>query len=318
MAEDISRSTTGVYLPTELAQEVLGEVVGESVIMQSVQRARIAAGGSTFHVVTREPEAQWVGETDLSPVDRHEVANKTARPYKLSVTETFSNEFERDLPGLFAELKSRLPASLGKKFDSTVCGFATAPGDKIDTFAEVDTQVVTAGENNAAYKGLTSAMKTVAAAGGDIDTWLLSPAGEINFLDQLDSNDRPVFISNPQADGSVGSMLARRVFKSKRVGHPGESPSTPQTFGFGGDFSGARWGMVEAIKVQRLTEATLVDGTVEVEVDDGEGGTAGTVTIPRLIHLAQQEMFALKVTVEVGFRIDSTDKVVRLIGPIPD
>lgn len=312
--EDISRSTTGVLLPTEVSQEIWSNLQEQSIIMQLARRTEMPGPGTSVQVVTGDPEASWVGETELKPVSRSTLDTKTITPYKLAVIEPFSNEFERDASRLFRELQSRLPGALSKKFDNTVF-FGTAPGTGFDTLQSVQTQSVTAGAAAAAYTGLTAAMAAVVEGGGDVESWVVSPAGEINFLNQLDDNDRPIFTVNPQSDGTIGALVGRPVRKSKAVHHPGAAVgSVASTLGFGGEWSSAVWGSVEGIKVTRLTEATLVDGTVELDVEGGEGGT---VTVPKLLHLAQQNMFALRVEIEVGFAFRDINRFVRLTGPTP-
>lgn len=312
MAEDISRATSGVLLPAEVSQEIWSNLQEQSIVMQLARRTEMPGPGTSVQVVTGDPEAEWVGETALKPVSRSTLDTKTIKPYKLAVIEPFSNEFERDAARLFRELQSRLPGALSNKFDNTVF-FGPPPGSGFDTFAGVQSESVTSATAAGAYKGLTKALGKVVDGGGDVESWVLSPSGEINFLDQLDGNDRPIFTVNPASDGTIGALVGRPVRKSKAVHKGGSSsPAVAKTFGFGGEWSSAVWGSVEGVKVTRLTESTLVDGTIEVEVDGGEGGT---VTIPKLLHLAQQNMFALRVEIEVGFAFRSIDRFVRLTGP---
>src|SRR5690606_2650871 len=76
-------------------------------------------------------EAEWVAETDEKPVSNATVSSKSLTPYKMAVIEPFSDEFRRDLPGLYAELARRLPKALGTLFDQTILG-STAPGSGFD------------------------------------------------------------------------------------------------------------------------------------------------------------------------------------------
>src|SRR5690606_23173049 len=117
---DISRQTTGVALPSELSAEIWGNAVEASLVMSTARRIEMPGTGITVQSITGEPVAGWVAETGAKPVSRHTLASKAITPHKLAVIEPFSDEFRRDLPGLYSELARRLPYSLAKKFDETV------------------------------------------------------------------------------------------------------------------------------------------------------------------------------------------------------
>lgn len=65
----------------------------------------------------------------------------------------------------------------------------------------------------------------------------------------------------------------------------GPGAGTAKQLGYAGDWTKAYWGSVEGIQAAYSSEATLVD-------------TDGTT-----INLFQQNMFALRVEIEVGFRV---------------
>ena len=140
---DISRATSGVSLPSDLSQEIWGNVVESSVVMAATRRITLPGSGVTVHSITGEPTAAWTAETAEKPVSRHTLASKAITPYKLAVIEPFSMEFRRDLPGLYTELARRLPFALAKAFDETVFGQVTAPGANFDSLVDSTTvQVV--------------------------------------------------------------------------------------------------------------------------------------------------------------------------------
>lgn len=124
---DINRGTSGVSLPPELSQEIWGNTVEASVVMQAARQIELPGSGTTIHTVTGEPVAEWVAETAEKPVKRHTLSNKALTPYKIAVIEPFSNEFRRDMPRLYSELARRLPFSIAKTFDQTVYGKTGAP-----------------------------------------------------------------------------------------------------------------------------------------------------------------------------------------------
>ena len=295
---DINRGTSGVNLPPEVSQEIWANTIEESAVMRVARQIRLPGSGVSVPIITGEATADWVGETELKPVSRATLANKTITPYKLAVIEPFSNEFRRDLPGLYAELARRLPSALGSKFDATVFG-STAPGSNFDTLGGA-TAVGIAGKT---YKGLVAADQAIATGGGVLNGWALSPQARGLLLGAEDTTGRPIFINNVQADGAVPALLGAPVYMTRSVYASG----SPNQLGFAGDWGSAVYGTVEGIQVSISDQATLVDGTVEV---------ATGVDIPNLIHLYQQNMFAIRAEVEIGFRIKDLAQFVKLTSTV--
>ncbi len=111
-------------------------------------------------IITGEPEAEWVAETDEKPVSRPTLGSKLMTPYTLAVIVPFSNQFRRDKRRLYTELVRKLPQALAKKFDQTVFGDVAAPGANFDKLSGA-TAVGIAGNT---YKGLVAADQAIATA----------------------------------------------------------------------------------------------------------------------------------------------------------
>src|SRR5699024_8539788 len=113
---DLNRTSSGVsdLLPKEISSEIWANAVNESIIMSASRGVSLPGGGLTIPMITGDAEADWVAETDEKPVSDAAVGSKSMTPYKLAVIETFSNEFRRDLPALYAELARRLPSEIGR------------------------------------------------------------------------------------------------------------------------------------------------------------------------------------------------------------
>jgi HK97 family phage major capsid protein len=283
---DISRSTSGVLLPTEVSSEILSKVQEASIIQTAARRVNMPGAGVAFRTITGEPTAEWVGETNSKPVSNGTVGSKTMRPYKLAVIEAFSNEFRRDLPGLYNALAQRLPLALAKKFDNTVM-HGNAPGSDFDVLTGVSTVNLATG----VYDGFVNALTTVANEGYDFNGAILAPQGEALLYGEKDGNDRPLFINNVLTQGSIGSVLGRPVFRSKHAYNAGTD-----TVGFAGDWTKASWGTVEGVQVKISDQATL---------SVGEGET---------INLFQQNMFAVLAEIEVGFMVEDDAAFVKFIN----
>lgn len=291
---DMSRNTSGVSLPTELSNEIWSTTVENSVVMAATRQINLPGSGITVHSVTGEPVAQWTAETDRKPVSRHTLASKPITPYKLAVIEPFSMEFRRDLPGLYRELARRLPFALASAFDSTVFGTVTAPGANFDQLSDTTTtQAVTA---STATADLVAAYQAAVDAGGDVSAWLGSPTLVGRLITALSAQENFNLSSSLQ----VGSVFGAPVLKTKAAFESG-------TIGFAGDFQAdAVYGTVEGVQVSISDQATLTDGVQEITVGED------TIEIPNTIDLWQQNMFAVRAEIEVGFRVSDVDRFVEL------
>lgn len=291
---DLNRTSAGVsaLLPKEISDEIWGTTVEESVVMRASRRINLPGGGVTIPIITGDAEAGWVNETDEKPVSDSTVSSKSITPYKLAVIELFSDEFRRDLPGLYAEIARRLPAALGRKFDETVL-HGTAPGSNFDVLTG---SAAVAVDGTDTVGDLVGALSAVGTAGGDLSHWLLSPQAEGLVMTAKDAAGNFALLRDVQnSTGSIGSLFGRPVLKSRAVY---DNPTDPaaDVIGFAGDFANsAVYGTVEGIRIKTTDTATV-----------NKGGTA--------IHTWQRNMFAVLAEVEVGFVVKDGAHFVKLTG----
>lgn len=279
---DVSRAS--ITLPADVSSVILQKAQDNSAVMKLARQIALPGRGAAINVITSDPEAAWVGETASKPVSKPGLATKVMQAYKLAVIVPFSNEFRRDVASLYDALIERLPSALGKKFDATVFGATAAPGSNFDTFASVTAQSISG--TGKEYGALVDADTDVATHGGILNGWVLSPQGKGALLGAVDSSKRPLFINNV-AEGAIPMILGARTEVSKGAYVAG----SPDVLGFGGDWTQALYGIVEGVKIDYSSDATLtyVDGT-------------DTVTV----NLFQQNMFAVRAEIEVGFRADTS------------
>lgn len=281
MAVDINR-TTSISLPGEVSSEILQKTQESSAIMMLARQIKLPGLGVTIPVITGDPEAAWVNETEKKPVKRGTMTTKQMTPYTLAVIVPFSNQFKRDIPNLYEELKKRLPLALAKKFDATVFGAVDAPGSNFDTLKNITAQEI--GTN--AYKGLVDADADIADHDGILNGFVLSPKGKSVLLSAVDSNKRPLFINNV-AEGAVPMILGARTYQSKAAYIEDATAAKKHVVGFAGDWTQAMYGTVEGVQISISDQATLTDGSTT-------------------INLFQQNMFAIRAEIEVGFRCDTS------------
>ena len=273
---DINRTTT-ITLPGGVSSDILQKTQSTSAVMSLARQIKLPGLGVTIPIITGDPEAGWVNETDKKPVKRGTLATKVMQPYTLAVIVPFSNQFRRDVPALYDALVARLPGALAKKFDDTIFN-GTAPGSNFDTLKTCTAQEI--GTN--AYGGLVAADADIADHGGILNGWVLAPQGKAVLLNAVDGNKRPLFINNV-ADGAVPMILGAPVKQSKGAYLKG----SPDVVGFAGDWTQAVYGTVEGVQIAISDQATLTD-------------SSGT------INLFEQNMFAVRAEIEVGFRCDTT------------
>ena len=274
MASGVPTNRTNIDLPESVSNEILSKVQESSKVMRLAREMPLPGNGAAVNVLLSDPEAAWAGETEKKAVSNPTVATKILRGYTLSVIVPFSNQFRRDASALYTAIVEKLPDALGRKFDATVF-FGTAPGSDFDTLASVTAQSLASD----VYQGLVAADTDIALHGGISNGYVFSAQGKGILLGATDNNKRPLFINDISENG-IPRVLGARTEITKAAFKSGN----PSVVGFAGDWSQAVWGMVDGVKINFSEDATL---------DLGDG---------TVINLFQQNMFAVRAEIEVGFR----------------
>lgn len=262
---DINRGTTGLTVPPDIAQEIFANTVHESAVMRLAERVALPGRGKDIPVITGDPIAAMVNETAEKPVSNSEFATKLMSAKKFAVIELVSKEFARDLPALYDELKRRLPYAIAKAFDTQVFTQAAVTG--FDSL--VGAQAITATSDIAA--DIASGMNAVAGDGYRVNGFAVSPKYMTGIVLATDQIGRPLFAQNAN-DGDI----AGRVYGGNVV----ESDAAITLFG--GDWSKAKYGIVDGIQLAISEEATINTGT-------------------ELVNLWQRNMIAIRCEAELGF-----------------
>ena len=275
----INMNRTNITLPTSVASQIIQGVQEDSAVMHLAQQISLPGNGLTIPVITSDPSAAWVGETDEKPVSNPGLSTKVMRGYKLAVIEPFSNQFKRDYGALYDALIARLPRVLAQKFDNTVFGGTAAPGDDFDSLSSATAQSLASD----AYGGLVAADTDIAIHGGLSNGYAISPQMKGVLLTALDKNDRPLFI-NSVSEGAIPQILGNPTYLTKGAFVSG----SPATIGFVGDWTKAMYGIVEGVDISFSSDATL------------------TLADSSTINLFQRNMFAVRAEIEIGFRADTS------------
>lgn len=293
MAVDVSRGTAGLIdLPSEISGQIWSDTIDNSIVQTLAPRISLPSGGISIPMITGDPEAGWVNETDEKPVGDSTFGSKVITPYKMAVIELFSDEFRRDYGALYAALAERLPKALGRLFDETTLGQKPVPGSGFDSLAGAPEVEV------ADYAGHLAALRSVATNNGELQSWALGPNAEIDAMGIVDGDGRPLFIRDVTTEGSIGSILARPVYKARNAEFTltgaGEAGADLNVKGVAGEWSSAMWGSVEGIKVAMTDQGTVNKGGVQY-------------------NLWQRNMFAIRAEVEVGFAVRDVNRFVKLV-----
>lgn len=277
---------TNFELPMDVSREILQKTQEASAIQRLARRVNLPGNGLIIPMITGDPTADWVTETGMKPVSNPSFDRKLMQAHKLAVIVPFSDEFRRDRKALYDQCIRRLPLALAAKFDETVLFGPASTLANFDNFSAVTQQALdTSGKT--AYDGLVAADIDISEQGGIVDGYVFSPQGRGILLSAVDANKRPLFI-NSVADDAIPRVLGAPTYFVRSAYKAG---GTNDIVGFAGDWSHAMWGTVEGVKIDISTEATL---TYTNEDDE-------TVTI----NLFQQNMFAVRAEIEVGFAAET-------------
>lgn len=280
MASGVPTNRTNIELPNEISSEILQKTQGESMVMRLARQIALPGRGTQIPVITGDPTAAWVSETGSKAVANPTLSKKIMQAHKLAVIVPFSNEFRRDAAALYDALISRLPGALAKEFDKTVF-FGPASGSlaNFDNFSNVTAQSL----SSSVYGGLVAADGDIAAAGGVMNGIILSPQGKSVLLGALDGEYRPLF--NTVAEGGIDRVLGAQTYVTAAAYKAGTSGTgaTPDVIGIAGDWSHALYGTVEGVRIDYSADATL------------------TLADSSTVNLFQQNMFAVRAEIEVGF-----------------
>lgn len=289
---DENRGSNSITLPAELSGEVWAKAVEQSAIMQLAERVNLPGRGVSIPVVTGDVSADWIAESTEKHVGKAAYSLKTMTPYKLAVIECFSDEFRRDLPALYEELVRRLPAALAKKFDNTVFQ-GVAPGSGFDVLTNCAAVDLDADAQGNTYQKLVGVLETLGAKGFELNGVAASAQCQAKLLGAVDGQGRPLFLTDITAGAGVGRVLGAPVVKASQSYTAG----SPAVIGFAGDWSQARYGIVDGINLSFSDQATINDGTNQ-------------------INLFQRNMFAARIECEVSFVCANSDAFVKLTGTV--
>lgn len=286
----MNRQANGLDLTPETQADIWQKAAYQSAFMRLVPQIDLPGKGARVPIIVGEPEADWVQEGATKPKSGVGFNKKDMVPYTIAVILPFSNQFRRDFEKLYAQIVDKAPGAIGKKFDQTVMGLAGAPGADFDTLASAPT--VSLGKT--VWKSLNDADDKITDADGTLDGWALAPQGRSILRQATDNNGRPLFL-NSMSSNDVSTVLGQNTYVSKGVHVPAVTGGTarPEIVGVAGEFASAAWGSVEGLQTSISDQATIT-------IDN------------QSVNLWEKNMFAVRVEMEIGFRVRDIKRFVLL------
>lgn len=288
----MTRKSNGLDLTPETQAEIWQTAKYKSAFMQLVPEMKLPGNGARVPIIIGDPEAAWVNEGAEKPKSGVTFGKKDMLPYTIAVIMPFSNQFRRDFGALYDQVVAKGPGAIARTFDKTIMGLVDAPGADFDTLKSA--QTVSIGKD--VWKNLNKADDLVSEADGTVDGWALSTQGRSVLRQATDNNGRPLFL-NGTAASDVSTVLGNRTYISKGVHVPAVSetpgPAKAEILGVCGEFSSAAWGSVEEMQTSISDQASItIDG--------------------KQVNLWEHNMFAVRIEIEVGFRIRDINRFVLL------
>ena len=285
----INRTADGILLPPEVSKDIWSKAQAESVVMKHSSRINLPGAGIDVPLITGDPVASWVGETEKIKVGKSTFGKKSIRPRKVALIEMFSNEFKRDLPSLYSELAQRLPKTLAKAFDLKAL-HAPAEENAFDSLAGAAT--LTLGGTDT-YGDIVEIDSAIYEADGVPDAYVVSPRARKTLLSARNADGDPLLLNSIVDGRNVPSLLGVDVDYSPHASGGADN------LGVVGQWGGnAFYGMVESISVEVSKEAVI-------DISNGVGE-------PDFVSLFQQDMFALRVIAHMGFAVRDLSKFRRI------
>lgn len=293
-----NRTASGVVLPVEVSSQIWQDAQAASVVMQKATRIDLPGEGLQVPMITGDPIATWVGETDEIATGDSTFGSKTLQAQKVGIIELFSNEFKRDLPTLYSALAERLPGTIATAFDKKV--FHTAGSSTFDSLVGSTGLIL---DSTNTYDDAVAIDSAIYEANGVTDGWVVAPKARRVLLSAKDSTGAPLLLNSITGDRNVPSILgadlsySQAVYKADEAGD-GVGAAGGEVLGYAGQWAGnAFWGNVSGIEVSISEEATI-----------NKGGTQ--------INLFQRDMFALKVTAWLGFGVRHPNRFVKVLSGV--
>lgn len=297
-----SSHLTGL-IPTEIASEIIKDVVQGSAAMQLAKYEPMTQATKEFSVLLDGPGAYWVGEGERIKTSKATWAKVTLSAKKMAVIVPFTKEsLDRARIDVLEELKPKIAEAFYNLFDlAALMGQATPFKTNILTAAVNSGNVFVRGSVADQNLGddVNSLMGLLEADDLDSNGHVGHRGLKQSLRGMKDKQGNYVYASNTR-DGVQEDMLHGLPLSYAPKAGWDKTKADLIT----GDWNKAYFSILDEIKYQVLTEATLQT------VQDVDG---------KPLSLAEQDMVALKATFQPAFLVikENAFGVLRPTGFVP-
>ena len=280
-------------IPSTEGTLVLKKVIKNSAVMQLAKYEEMDGKPvKNFTFLAKGPGAYWVSEAERIQTSKMEWAQAKMEAKKLGVIIPFSKEFLRYTVQDFMKMAAPLIAeAFYRAFDQAVLIGTDSPWGTDKSILEIATakqKVVTEGTGKNLYHDLADLLALVEADEHDPNGLLTSKSFKSKMRNVVDNNGYPMF--DPKANDILGlpiSYAGKDVVDKKKA------------LALIGDWDYARYGILQDIEYAVSTDAQLST----IQGADGKP-----------VNLFEQEMFALRATMEVAY-LNVKDDAFAILKP---
>lgn len=286
------------FLTREQSQPIFERAARSSTVQSLVQEVPLGGNGKSIPVVTGRLTAGWVAEGTQKPASSGALGLKNMDPKKLATIAVVSSEVVRANPGNYMNLiRNQVGDAFAAAFDSAALHGTNTP---FGSYIAQTTKSVEIGTTTQAAGGvfgdINAGLKLLVDDGKRLTGFALDDRFEPILNGATDTAGRPIFIDSPVVENAGPIRQGRLLGRSSFIGE-GVYDAATDTYGFGGDWSQAAWGVVGGISYKVSTEATVtING--------------------QLVSLFENNLVAVLAEAEYGFLVNDTAAFVEYVNAV--
>lgn len=270
-------------VPKEQGTLVLKEFMTQSAVTKLAKYESMTKPTKEFTYLASGPGAYWVGEGEKIQTSKATWLTATMTSKKLGVILPVSKEFLRySVADFFAQMRPAIAEAFAIKFDQAALFGVNSPfgaGKSVFERAQAAGNTLAHDDAGQLYDELNNLIALVEDGDKDVNGFTTIRKFRKNLRGSKDGNGLPIF--NDANSGAAAQVLGQPV------GYvDAKSWDYTKALLLGADWNMARYGIPQGMEYKISEDATLTT----VLGEDGEP-----------INLFERDMFALRVTQQVGF-----------------
>lgn len=284
-------------IPSEQGSYIVKNVIDNSIIMQLAKYEPMTKPVKKFGYFAEGPGAYWVGEAEKIKTSKPKWLSIQMEAKKLGVILPVSKEFLKySVTDFFEAIKPHIAEAFYKKFDAAaIFGTDTPYGAGISIFERAETaeNLVTLGTESV-YDDINAAIALVEESDSEAQAFATTRSFNKDLRGARDAQGNLIF--NDARQGVTASVLGMPVVYGQKA-----TWDKTKAVALTGDFDNAAYGVLQNIEYAISTDAQLSTIT-------NEDGTP--------VNLFEQDMFALRATMHIGFMTMKEDAFAAIV-PAP-